>query len=46
MIRSSEFDFNIISHFDLPKKFNKKPENPELIDEQVIKILELVKKKV
>lgn len=45
MIRSSEFDFNIISHFDLPKKFNKKPENPELIDEQVIKILELVKKK-
>ncbi|MFX1495273.1 MAG: histidinol-phosphatase HisJ [Promethearchaeota archaeon] len=45
MIISSEFNFDIISHFDLPKKFNKKPENPELIDEQVIKILELVKKK-
>ncbi|MFX0180719.1 MAG: histidinol-phosphatase HisJ [Candidatus Hodarchaeota archaeon] len=45
MIRSSEFDFDIIAHFDLPKKFNKKPENPELIDEQVIKTLELVKKK-
>ncbi|MGB5911577.1 MAG: histidinol-phosphatase HisJ [Promethearchaeia archaeon] len=45
MIISPEFDFDIISHFDLPKKFNKKPENPELIDEQVIKILELVKRK-
>ena len=45
MIESSEFDFDIISHFDLPKKFNKKPENPELINEQIIKILELVKKK-
>ncbi|MFX0017752.1 MAG: histidinol-phosphatase HisJ [Promethearchaeota archaeon] len=45
MIKSIEFDFDIISHFDLPKKFNKEPENSELIDEQVVKILELVKKK-
>ncbi|MFX1496096.1 MAG: histidinol-phosphatase HisJ [Promethearchaeota archaeon] len=45
MITSTEFNFNIISHFDLPKKFNKRPENSEKIDDQVIKILELVKKK-
>lgn len=45
MITSTEFNFNIISHFDLPKKFNKLPENSEKVNDQVIKILELVKKK-
>jgi len=45
MITSPDFKFNIISHFDLPKKFNKKPEKSQLIDNQVIKTLELIKKK-
>ncbi|MFX1401320.1 MAG: histidinol phosphate phosphatase, partial [Promethearchaeota archaeon] len=45
MITSPDFKFDIISHFDLPKKFNIKPENSQLIDNQVNKTLELIKKK-
>ena len=45
MISSSDFSFDIISHFDLPKKYDKKPENPELIANHIDKTLELIKKK-
>jgi histidinol-phosphatase (PHP family) len=45
MITSEEFDFNVISHFDLPKKYKKRAINKELVMNEVIKTLELIKKK-
>lgn len=44
MITSPEISFDIISHLDLPKKYNKRPENPELIADHIDKTLELIKK--
>ena len=44
MLTSKEFDFDIVSHFDLPKKFNKLPTDKELVENEVDKTLELVKK--
>ena len=44
MLTSNEFDHDIVSHFDLPKKFNKLPTDEELIENEVNKTLELVKK--
>jgi histidinol-phosphatase (PHP family) len=45
MINSPYFSFDIISHFDLPKKFNKRPENPEVVTDYEDMTLELIKKK-
>ncbi|MFX1392871.1 MAG: histidinol-phosphatase HisJ [Promethearchaeota archaeon] len=47
MINSREFDFDIVSHFDLPKKFNKLPseDSKELIMNEVYKTLDLIKKR-
>jgi histidinol-phosphatase (PHP family) len=45
MIKSSAFSFDILGHFDLPKKFNKKAENNDLIMNEVLKTLELAKKR-
>lgn len=45
MLRSEVFRFNIIGHFDLPKKFNKHPENEELILNEIYEVLKLVKKR-
>lgn len=45
MLNSKNFDFDILSHFDLPKKFNKHPINIERITKKAIELLELVKKK-
>ncbi|MFX1257539.1 MAG: histidinol-phosphatase HisJ [Promethearchaeota archaeon] len=47
MIKTKEFDFDIISHFDLPKKFNKLPskDSKDLIANKVSKLLDLVKKR-
>jgi len=45
MINSDDFTLDILSHFDLPKKFNKRPLNKESIFNDVAKILEEVKKK-
>ncbi|MFX1574110.1 MAG: histidinol-phosphatase HisJ [Promethearchaeota archaeon] len=45
MVTSQEFDFDIIAHFDLPKKFNDIPKNKEMINNEVIKALELIKKR-
>ncbi|MFX1453472.1 MAG: histidinol-phosphatase HisJ, partial [Promethearchaeota archaeon] len=45
MITSKEFDFDIVSHFDLPKKYNKKANNREMVMNEAIKTLELVKKR-
>jgi histidinol-phosphatase (PHP family) len=45
MIISTEFSFDIISHFDLPKKYNKRPENEGLIAEHVDRTLDLIKTK-
>ena len=45
MLSSPDFDFDIVSHFDLPKKFNDIPVNKEKIHNEVMKALEIIKKK-
>ncbi|MFX1357025.1 MAG: histidinol-phosphatase HisJ [Promethearchaeota archaeon] len=45
MIKSTDFNFDIIGHFDLPKKFNKKAENKEIVMNEVLSVLELIKKR-
>jgi len=45
MITSEEFDFDIVSHFDLPKKYKKRAIDKELVMNEVIKTLELVKRR-
>jgi len=45
MILSNKYDFDIVAHFDLPKKFNKFPTNNDMIFEKAIKVLEFIKKK-
>ncbi|MHA2397676.1 MAG: histidinol-phosphatase HisJ [Promethearchaeota archaeon] len=42
---SNEFDFDIIAHFDLPKKFNDIPKNKEVVYNEAMKSLELIKKR-
>ena len=44
MINSEKFNFDILSHFDLPKKHNKRAINKELVMNEAIKTLELAKK--
>ena len=44
MIKSKKFIFDILSHFDLPKKHNKRAINKELVMNEAIKTLELAKK--
>jgi histidinol-phosphatase (PHP family) len=44
MISSEEFDFDILCHFDLPKKYKKRAVDKDLVMNEVIKTLELVKK--
>ena len=43
MLKSKDFDLDIVSHFDLPKKFNHIPKNKENVSNEVIKTLELIK---
>ena len=45
MLNSKLFDLDIVAHFDLPKKFNDLPSDKELIFNEAMKTLELVKKK-
>ncbi len=45
MITSEDFDFDILGHFDLPKKYNKRSVNKDLVMNEAIKTLELLKKK-
>jgi len=47
MLNSTEFDFDIISHFDLPKKYNKSPSknSKDLITNEISKTLDLIKKR-
>ncbi len=44
MIKSPTFELDIVTHFDLPKKFDKKVEDEDNVMEKVIETLELVKK--
>jgi histidinol-phosphatase (PHP family) len=44
MIKSKKFNFDILSHFDLPKKYNKRAKNKEIVMNEAIKTLELAKK--
>lgn len=45
MVSSEQFHFNIIGHFDLPKKFNILPNNKELVMEEGYKALKMAKKR-
>lgn len=45
MLNSEQFDLDIVAHFDLPKKFNDFPNDKELIFNETMKTLELIKKK-
>ena len=45
MLSSEIFRFNIIGHFDLPKKFNKHPENEEQVMNEIFEVLKLAKKR-
>jgi histidinol-phosphatase (PHP family) len=44
MIKSPTFELDIVTHFDLPKKFDKRIEDKDMIMGKVIETLELVKK--
>ncbi|TXT61123.1 MAG: Histidinol-phosphatase [Promethearchaeota archaeon] len=43
MISSKDFDFDIVSHFDLPKKYRFFPQKKESVKEEVLKTLDLIK---
>ena len=45
MVNSEKFHFNIIGHFDLPKKFNILPNNTDLVIEEGFKALKIAKKR-
>ncbi len=45
MLKSEDFEFDVVGHLDLPKKFNDKPSNKEEVFEEVMKTLELIKTK-
>lgn len=45
MVNSNIFDFDIIAHFDLPKKFNDIPINKEVVNNEMMKTLEQIKKR-
>jgi len=45
MINSTDFDFDIVSHFDLPKKFNKIPSSSDELTNEINKTLDCVKKR-
>ncbi|MFX0007412.1 MAG: histidinol-phosphatase HisJ [Candidatus Hermodarchaeota archaeon] len=45
MISSEDFDFDILGHFDLPKKYNKRAIDTDLVMNEALNTLELVKKK-
>ncbi|MBD3228523.1 MAG: histidinol-phosphatase HisJ family protein, partial [Candidatus Lokiarchaeota archaeon] len=45
MIGNKDFDYDIVSHLDLPKKFGKLPENKDLVQNKVWEVLENIKKR-
>jgi len=45
MVNSDKFDFDIIAHFDLPKKFNDIPIDKEKVYDEMMRTLEQIKKK-
>jgi histidinol-phosphatase (PHP family) len=45
MIKSKNFNFDIVSHFDLPKKNNNFPLDKERVNEEIHKTLNLIKEK-
>jgi histidinol-phosphatase (PHP family) len=45
MVNSDKFDFDIIAHFDLPKKFNDIPIDKEKVYNEMMKTLEQIKNK-
>ncbi|TFG06644.1 MAG: histidinol-phosphatase HisJ [Promethearchaeota archaeon] len=45
MLDSDKFKLDIVGHFDLPKKFNDFPENNDMIFDEIMKTLEMIKRK-
>ncbi|MHA1284142.1 MAG: histidinol-phosphatase HisJ [Promethearchaeota archaeon] len=45
MLKSKNFRLDIVSHLDLPKKFNHRPSNKEEVENELDKTLELIKKR-
>jgi histidinol-phosphatase (PHP family) len=45
MVNSERFDFDILAHFDLPKKFNDIPTDKEVVNNEMMKTLEQIKKR-
>ena len=45
MLKSEDFDFDIVGHLDLPKKFNDSPTIKEEVFDEIMKTLELIKAK-
>jgi histidinol-phosphatase (PHP family) len=45
MIKDENFNYDIVSHLDLPKKFGKIPRNKENIQNKVWQVLESIKKR-
>jgi len=45
MLNSEQFDLDILGHFDLPKKFNDFPNDKELLINEAMNTLELIKHK-
>jgi len=43
MVKSEDFDFDIVGHLDLPKKFNDNPTNKKIVFNEIMKTLELIK---
>jgi len=43
MVKSEDFDFDIVGHLDLPKKFNDNPTNKEIVFDEIMNTLELIK---
>ena len=44
MIQSPTFELDIVTHFDLPKKFDRRAVDKEMVMEKAVETLELVKK--
>jgi histidinol-phosphatase (PHP family) len=45
MVKSEDFDIDIVGHLDLPKKFNDFPIDKKEVFEEIMKTLELIKTK-
>jgi histidinol-phosphatase (PHP family) len=45
MLNSKKFDFDIVTHFDLPKKYNQRPKDLKRFNREIGSTLKLIKEK-